>query len=117
MSEIKTSKQSPRFENGKICWFENDTFVLQFLVNLVESETNEPLTILPSDEIVVCFYKNNIPITKFCYNNLKEGEPICLDFSSDVSKKFKEGTYTYTITYIGDSRTTIVAKNIAEVQK
>ena len=117
MSEIKTSKQSPRFENGKICWYEGDTFVLQFLINLKNSETNEPLTYLPSDKMLICFYKNDIPTFKFCYTNLRNGEAVCIDFNDDITKKFKEGIYTYTITFVGDNRTTIVAKNTLEVQK
>ena len=117
MSEIITAKHSPRIDNNIFYWYEHDTFAIQLEINLIAKETGEPIVVKDTDQMIICFYKNNIPIHKFCYTNFNNGHKFVLDFSHEVSKKFTEGTYEYRIIYVGSNKTTIVAKNFAEVEK
>ena len=117
MSEIISANQSPRIENNILYWYEYDTFAIELEINLIAKENNLPITTKDSDQIIVSFYKDNIPIYKFCHTNFNNGDKIVLDFSNEVSKKFSAGIYEYRIVYIGPNTTTIVAKNNAEVEK
>ena len=117
MSEIKSAKQSPRYEHDKFIWFEGDTFAISLDITLTDLDTNENITLTDHDEIIVSFYQSNILVHKFVFDSFEDGNKVILNFNDKITKKFPAGIYNYTITYKGVNTTTIVANNIVEVEK
>lgn len=116
MPNLKQSKQSPRYENGKFYWYKFDTFAIELTINLKRLEDGSDIITNPNDEIEITFFKQNIPIHKFKYTNFQNGSKFLLNFDAPISKKFTPGIYEYTITYSGSNRTTIISKNSVEVE-
>ena len=114
MSDIKTAKTSPRLENGKFYWYEGDEFAIRLYINLT-SNNGEVLGLIDGDEVKVSFYRNDLCIHKFTFNKFTDNS-IMLNFSENVSKKFRKGTYSYLISYKHIGKTTIVANNEVEVE-
>ncbi len=115
MSSINTAKQSPRLENGKISWYEGDTFAIKLNIALTTVETGEAINLSSNDEIKVTFYRNEMCIHKFVFKQFSENS-VMLNFSDSITKKFHKGKYTYVISYQSTGRTTIVANNEVEVE-
>ena len=116
MPNLKQSKQSPRYENGKFYWFNKDTFAIELTINLKRLEDDTDIIVNPEDKMEISFFKQNIPIHKFNFTNFNNGDRFVLNFDDTVSKKFTPGTYEYTIAYSGTNRTTIISKNSVEVE-
>ena len=116
MPNLKQSKLSPRYENGKFYWYKYDTFAIELTINLKRLEDGTDIIVSPSDEIEITFFNQNIPIHKFMFTNFNNGDKFVLNFDAPTSKKFTPGHYEYTITYIGSNRTTIISKNSVEVE-
>lgn len=130
--------QSPRIDNGVLKWFYGDTFVVDMVINLVEEEVGEDGNIVnrlinfnESDQIVVTFFNDRKEVIhSFISNNISNDETsefyhmVSLDFTKDISHKFRRGRYTYCVKYAhkdGDKTvstdiTTICADNRAEVE-
>ena len=117
MSELLSAKQSPRYENNKFYWFEEDTFAIELNITLTNLDTGENILLEKGDEIIVSFYQSGILVHKFVFDTFDNGNIVTLNFNDAVTKKFPVGEYNYTITYKGVNTTTIVANNIAEVEK
>jgi len=115
MADLDTAKASPRIEDGKFLWYEGNTFAIELEINLTNKD-GESIILGNNDTIIVNFYKNNISMHKIIFTNFFENK-IFIHFDEETTKKFKEGKYQYTITYIGNDTTTIVAKNEMEVEK
>ena len=115
MSSLNTAKKSPRIEDGKFYWYEGNTFAIELEINL-SNENGETITLSDTDTIIINCSRNDISIHKFTFREFFENK-IVLNFDEELTKKFRAGSYEYTITYIGTNITTIVAKNIMEVEK
>lgn len=121
--EVKTS-ESPRFEGRTLKWYYKNTFPYSMTIELVDSETLQPIDLGGDDRIDVCFFdKRDNPIHTFTFNNLtpyeiggKQYIEIVLDFNDEVSAKFAVGKYTYCTTYYGERTSTIWANAEAEVE-
>ena len=115
MSSITIAKASPRLENGKIIWYEGDTFAIKLNIDLTSTEDGNSINLTTGDEIIVSFYRTDICVHKFVFNTFVDNT-IILDFDENVTKKFNKGNYTYIITYKNINRTTIVANSDVEVE-
>lgn len=129
--------QSPRMDNGVLKWFYGDTFVVDMVINLVEEEVGEDGTLVnrlinfnESDQIMVTFFNDRKELVhSFILKNISNDETsesyhtASLDFTKDISHKFRCGRYTYCVKYVhkdGDKTvstdiTTICVNNRAEV--
>ncbi len=116
MSNLISAKISPRYENDKFFWYENDTFAIELNITLIDSLSSETIEFSETDQIIITFFKNDIAIHKFTFSNITNNK-VVLVFDESVSSKFKEGKYSYTIVFKGLNTTTIVANNEAEVEK
>ena len=115
MSNIITAKQSPRLEDGKLIWYEGDTFSITLTLSLSDEVTDEAITLDSNSTIVVSIYKAKILVHRFEYNQFSDNQ-ITMTFDDQVSRKFSAGEYTYTITHKCLNTTTLVANNIMEVE-
>ncbi len=115
MADLNTAKVSPRIENGKFLWYEGNTFAIELEINLT-NDSGEVVTLGNDDTIVVNCYRNDISMHKFVFKEFFENK-VYLHFDEEITKKFREGNYYYTVTYIGNDTTTIVARNEMEVEK
>jgi len=117
MSQIISAKASPRYENNKFYWYEDDTFAIELDITLTDTDTDEDVSLAAGDEIIVSFYQNKILVHKFVFDTFNDGNKVILNFNDRITKKFPVGEYNYTITYKGVNTTTIVANNLAEVER
>lgn len=111
---MKYAEQSPReCKDGSIRWYYGDTFQLTFEMEFT-NENDEPIEIQPTDVIEVCFRdKHDTPIQKFT----AIGTPsITMDFTEDISRKFKVGEYTYCTRFKGEYIKTLMRKNKVVVE-
>lgn len=115
MSNIITAKQSPRLQDGKIVWYEGDTFSIALTLSLTDEVTNEDITLDDTSTVIVSIYKSKILVHRFTFNSF-ENNQIVMVFNDEVSGKFSVGEYNYTITHKCLNTTTLVANNIMEVE-
>ena len=130
--------QSPRMDNGVLKWFYGDTFVVDMVINLVAEAVGEDGTLgnrlinfNESDQIMVTFFNDRKELVhSFILKNISNDETsesyhmASLDFTKDISHKFRRGRYTYCVKYVhkdGDETvstdiTTICVNNRAEVE-
>lgn len=122
--QVKT-KESPRFDGNTLKWFYHNTFPYTLEIELIDSDTQEPITYNDGDKILVCFYdrRKNLVHT-FEFNNLVPYEvgaqqfvEVTMNFDDDVTQKFDVGKYTYCTTYYGEYVTTIWDNADAEVEE
>lgn len=94
---IQGAPKSPRYENGIWYWFANNTFIINWKLNL--KRNGEPFTADAEDIVTFKFYnedRRNIYTASF--ENISNN--VCpLVFSEEVSKKFTAGNYTFCIEY------------------
>lgn len=109
---IPSAKQSPRIVDGVLMWYCGDTFSLSLKLNLTD-QNGAKIDAVGSIECV--FFDN-------CHNKVSEfvltpnENTVTLDFTTDVTKRFPEGEYTYDIHYNGAHRTTIANNNKVVVE-
>lgn len=135
---IVPAPQSPRMDNGVLKWFYGDTFAVDMVINLVEQEAqkdgtfvDKPINFDESDQIVVTFFNERKEVVySFISKNISNDEKseyyhtITLNFTQDVSHRFRRGKYTYCMKYVhkedGNTActdiTTICVNNRAEVE-
>lgn len=111
---MKCALKSPReCPDGSIRWYEGDTFQLVFEVSLSD-ENGGNIEVGATDQLVVTFRdKNGTPIHKFTETG---STTITMQFTKDISKKFKVGEYTYTTRFRGDYVKTIMKDNKVVVE-
>lgn len=106
------TKQSPRFENGMLCFYEGDTFDLELELNLTED--GEPVAIKQDDLITLEFYgdkcKDKTAVASIEFTNI-ENNKITLRWTPQFTANFKRGRYTYRMKYNSSYITTLVADN------
>lgn len=106
------TKQSPRFEENVICFYEGDTFDLE--LNLELERDGEPIEIQPEDTVTIEFKKDDItkvnPVLTLEYTNIQDGK-IVVNFDSDTTSKFTRGRYTYKLKFNSEYVTTLIASN------
>lgn len=98
--------QSPRFEGTELHYFVGDTFTLEMPINL--QKDGESVTISPTDEITLSFYKGDILMVEKTFTGI-ENNTIYLFWDDEFTKKFKKGGYTYRMRYNGEFVRTILA--------
>ena len=135
---IVPAPQSPRMDNGVLKWFYGDTFAVDMVINLVEQEAqkdgtfvDKPINFDESDQIVVTFFNERKEVVySFISKNISNDEKseyyhtITLNFTKDVSHRFRRGKYTYCMKYVHKEDgntvytdiTTICVNNRAEVE-
>ena len=111
-----SAKQSPRFENDKIMWYEGDTFQITWDINLTDADTGDEITLSPLDDIIFRFNKANKSLLHEFVAKVNSEGKVVLDFNTEISKKFIAGSYTYSIKYKGVDTTTIATNGKVEVE-
>lgn len=118
------AKRSPRIENYILYWYQGNTFSYIWTLSLTDPESQEPVEINPTDIVTFNFYKRgtDLLIYAFSCTNIVKNEQnvyeVTLEFTSDISKRFKPGLYSYCVTYNnGTAVTTIGADLLAEVEQ
>lgn len=106
--------QSPRMDNGVLKWFYGDTFAIDMVINLVEQNIDESgeyinriIDFDEDDQITVVFFNAHKEVVySFVAKNISNDEgsenyhTITLDFTKDISHKFRKGRYTYCVKYV-----------------
>ena len=110
-----SAKESPRFEDDKICWYEGDTFSIVWELNLIDEE-GTAVDLSPLDEIVFQFLNRNKELVHEFACVVGNEQEIVLDFTDKISAKFTPGTYQYIIKYKGTNTTTIATNGRVEVE-
>ena len=118
MTEIKPAKASPRFEGETLKWYVNNTFSVEWGIDLTKDD--EPYEFDEDDTIVFEFYKNSIgkePVHTFTFENIQDNT-VSLDFTEAITSKFPIGKYVYCAKFIDKEGVivTIFAKKRAEVE-
>ena len=111
---MKCAEESPRLcKDGTIRWYYGDTFPLIFNFDFTNG-SDEPIAIQPTDTITICFRdKSGTPIQKFTSTGTNS---ITMDFTEEISKKFKVGEYTYHAKLNSDYIKTIMHNNKVVVE-
>lgn len=111
---MKCAEQSPRLcKDGTIRWYYGDTFPLIFIFEFT-NEDEEPIEIQASDTIEICFRdKQNTPIHKFTSTGTPSVE---MEFTEEISRKFKAGEYTYCTKFRGEYIRTVQHRNRVVVE-
>ena len=111
---LQCAKQSPReCEDGSIRWYEGDTFDLVFEFN-IQDENDRPITMGATDSIEVCFKdKNGTIIHEFVGIG---SNTVTMQFTEEISNKFKVGEYKYRARFRGEYIRTLMRKNKVVVE-
>lgn len=100
------AKVSPRVENGIIKWYCGDAFYINF--ELIDDNTNEPITLNPKDTVTVSFYNKQLLLVKrFIFGGGADCGCLRCHICKDTTKGFLVGRYTYDIKYYNDTEKTI----------
>nr|DAP37805.1 MAG TPA: hypothetical protein [Caudoviricetes sp.] len=112
---IPAARVSPRIANGCICWYEGDTFSLRLRLEL-EDQDGAAVTVGASDSVKITFYdRMRAQVQQFVFSGIV-GNTVTLDFTEDVSAKFRKGLYRYDILYTHGDKTTLASGNVARVE-
>lgn len=111
-----TAKESPRFEDNKIVWYEGDTFQIECDIHLKDADTGEAIALSSSAEIRFCFFRFNKSLVHEFVTSVNEEGKVVLTFSSEISSKFTAGSYTYSVKYKEYDTTTIATNGKVEVE-
>ena len=111
-----TAKKSPRIENGKIYWYEGDTFSIEWTITLTDETTHEEIDLSPLDKVLFKFSNTYKNIVYECECEVGENGKVILEIPKAVSEKFSVGTYTYSIKYKCEDIITVAANGIVEVE-
>ena len=102
-----------------IKWYEGDRFKIDFEV--IDDETGEPYILKDGETIEVAFHRTAIacrPIKTFVFDNSANCAALTCEFDEQTTKLFPAGKYTYCVKLnSAESRITISANNVAEVEK
>ena len=110
---MKAAKQSPRIESdGSLRWYEGDTFSLTF--NFVLKDiSGDVISIKPTDVIKIQFRDDKNVIQEF--SQAGTASPT-IEFTEEISNKFKAGTYRIIARFNSSNVTTILKDNLAVVE-
>ena len=111
-----TAKKSPRIENGKIYWYEGDTFSIEWTITLTDETTHEEIDLSPLDTVLFKFSNTYKNVVYECECEVGENGKVILEIPKEVSEKFAVGTYTYSIKYKCEDIITVAANGIVEVE-
>lgn len=110
MTKIKAARLSPRFENGRLYFYEGNTFTLKLDIEFTRSD-GEAFACEEGSKIVFKAYdETDILIDEEEFSDIENGE-IILNFDNVRSSKYPCGKYTYDIVYSGSCETTIAHDN------
>ena len=106
---MNPAKQSPRMEtDGTLRWYAGDTFALTFNFTLKDAGGN-PITIDPADRINIKFFDYNSNLVhEFEFTGTSSPT---LNFTDEISAKFKEGVYSILVKFNSTNVTTLLKNN------
>lgn len=111
---VPVANESPRVCCGTIKWYMNDTFSFDFIINLTDEDGN-PIELLDTDKFVVDFYNSAGDLIQSF--ETVGSSTITLNFTKEISTKFKKGEYFYTTKYeSGSIARTIMHNNMIVVE-
>lgn len=109
------AKPSPRVTEGRLYWYEGDTFAMDILLDLTDQD-GEPLDIGAGDTLTLTFYNHaGKPVHSVTYSSIT-GNKVTLTVDETVSGKFAKGEYTYDARYIHGDKTTVARGNGLRVE-
>lgn len=98
MRIMPSVKPSPRVECGAICWYEGDTYEIEFNISIKDDDGN-PIEISPDDIITLRVYNvSNRDIVNVDYTNIQDNI-IHWELDEEMTAKFPRGRYFYDITH------------------
>lgn len=111
---MNSAKQSPRIEeDGSLRWYEGDTFSLTFNFTLKNASGN-PISINPSDVINFKFTNSKKEVVhEFTFTGTASPT---LNFTEEISNKFKEGVYRVMAKFNATNVTTLLKGNMVVVE-
>lgn len=110
MENIITARLTPRFENGRLYFYEGNTFTLAIEIEL-KMTSGESFPIESNSKIYCNFYdETDTEIATKTFSNITNSR-ITLDFDKDFVAKFPKGKYFYDIIYDGSCRVTLADHN------
>ena len=86
-----TAKKSPRIENGKIYWYEGDTFSIEWTITLTDETTHEEIDLSPLDTVLFKFSNTYKNLVHECECEVGENGKVILEIPKEVSEKFAVG--------------------------
>lgn len=110
---MKAAKQSPRIESdGSLRWYEGDTFSLTFNFTL-KDVSGDVIPIKPTDVIKIQFRNDKSVIHEFSQTGTASPT---VEFTEEISNKFKAGTYRLVARFNSSNITTILKDNMVVVE-
>ena len=111
---MNPAKQSPRMEtDGTLRWYAGDTFSLTFNFTLKDGSGN-PITVNPSDKVNIKFFDFNSTLVHE-FETTGTASPT-LNFTDEISAKFKEGVYSILVKFNATNVTTLLKNNKVVVE-
>ena len=102
LNDFKGAQESPRYNDDTdvLYWYEGDAFYIEWTLDVMGQTEGAIHEYGEDDMIVFSFYdiKKQL-IQQFKFNVLPESHVIRMEFTPEVSAKFKAGTYTYCMKY------------------
>ena len=116
MSQILTNaRPSPRVEQGRLWWYEGDTFKLDILLQLKDQD-GETLTAAEEDSVEFTFRDGcGRMVYTVTFTGLTDNR-VTLTVDSAVTGQFPRGEYTYDVRYLHGDRTTLARDNRLRVE-
>ncbi|HIR63804.1 MAG TPA: hypothetical protein IAB92_01115 [Candidatus Faecousia faecigallinarum] len=110
MSKLPGAKLSPRIENGALCWYAGDTFSLDILLELTDTD-GEPVTVGAADTLTLTVYDScQTLVETISYTNVT-GNRITLTVDEIRTAKYPPGAYRYTLRLTHGQNTTLAWDN------
>lgn len=101
-NNFQGSVESPRYNDDTniLYWFEGDAFYIEWSIDIATEHEGASHAYAPTDELVFSFFDiHKQPVHQFKFTNIGADDTVKLEFTKDVTKKFKAGTYTYCVKY------------------
>lgn len=107
---MNTAKISPRLEDGKIYWYQGNTFAIKLKFDILENQVEKILS--ATDQIIVNFrpkFKPEIILTMSFVNIIDN--TITIQIDREKTQIFEVGAYLIGATLNGDNITTLIPFN------
>ncbi len=108
MATVLSAKQSPRFENNVLCYYEGDTFTLPLIISM--EKDGAPVSIGTGDTITVSFVPDGreTAIETLSFTNVQDNT-VTIDWNAEMTKKFPRGRYFYRLRFNGERVATLLS--------
>lgn len=110
MAKIKAARLSPRFENGRLYFYEGNTFTVTLDLEFTRSSGEHFVYEEKSKIIFRSYDETEALVEEVVFEDVEDGS-VTLEFDNVRSLKYPCGKYTYDVIYSGSCETTVAKSN------